>query len=67
MKTILLVAGVVTLLATSGCIVAEDGHYEHGHGHAYYRGHREAVIVGPPPVVVRAPEVILRPPEIIVR
>jgi hypothetical protein len=55
MKIILLSACVFTLLATSGCIVAEDG----PHRHARYE-HRPAVIVGPPVIVVRPAEVIVR-------
>jgi hypothetical protein len=60
MKKILIFAGIVSLLATTGCIVADDGHR-----HARYEHHDE-VIVGPP-VVVRPPEVIVRPPDVIVR
>jgi hypothetical protein len=52
MKTILLLSCVITLLATSGCLVAEDGRH---HG-------RDAVIVPIVPVVVVHPaaEVIVR-------
>ena len=56
MKKILLLSGVIALLSTTGCIVAEDGRHEHGG----YEHHSEAVIVGPPIVVVRPPEVIVR-------
>ncbi|MGA2029259.1 MAG: hypothetical protein ABSG87_04200 [Verrucomicrobiota bacterium] len=56
MKMILLFASVITLLTTSGCVVADGGPY----GHARY-GHRsDVVVVGPPVVVVRSPEVIVR-------
>jgi hypothetical protein len=56
MKKILLLSGVIALLSTTGCLVAEDGRHEHGG----YERHSEAVIVGPPIVVVRPPEVIVR-------
>jgi hypothetical protein len=55
MKIILSFIGVIALLSTSGCIVADGG----GHGHARYERHDE-VIVGPPVLVVRPPEVIVR-------
>jgi hypothetical protein len=61
MKTILSFICVITLLATSGCLVAEGGR----HGARYER--RDEVIVGPPVLAVRPPEVVVRPPEIIVR
>ena len=59
---ILLFTGVITLLSTSGCLVAEGGR----HGHGRFES-RSAVIVGPPVVEVRVPEVEVRPPEVIVR
>jgi hypothetical protein len=62
MKMLLLFTCVVPLLATTGCIVADDGR----HRHARYERHDE-VIVGPPVLVVHPPEVVERPPEIIVR
>ena len=62
MKKILFFSGVITLLATTGCIVPEGGRG----GHARYEHHDE-VVVGPPVVVVRAPVVVVRPPEVIVR
>jgi hypothetical protein len=62
MKTILLLTCLITLLSTTGCIVAEGGQ----HRHARYERHDE-VIVGPPVVVVRPPEIVVRPPAIIVR
>ena len=62
MKMLLLLACVITLLSTAGCIVADSGR----HGHARYERHDE-FIVGPPAVVVRPPEVVVRPPEVVVR
>ncbi|HSY18150.1 MAG TPA: hypothetical protein VK815_07440 [Candidatus Acidoferrales bacterium] len=61
MKIILLFTCIITLLTSSGCLVADGGgrgHYEHSH----YERHDEvrAVVVGPPVVVVRPPEVIVR-------
>ena len=47
--------GVATLLLTSGCLVAEDGH----RGYHRHEG-RAAVVVREPVVVVRPPEVIIR-------
>ena len=64
MKKILFLAGMGTLLATTGCLVSDGG--RGGHGHARYERH-DTVIVGPPVMVVRPPEVVVRPPEIIVR
>jgi hypothetical protein len=54
MKKILLYTGILSLLTTTGCLVAEDGR-----GHARYE-HRDAVVVGPPVVILRPPEVIVR-------
>ncbi len=62
MKLIFLLAGTLSLLFNTGCIVADGGR----RGHARYEHHDE-VIVGPPPIEVRAPVVEVRPPEIIVR
>jgi hypothetical protein len=62
MKKILFFSGVITLLATSGCIVPVGD----GRGHARYERHDD-VIVGPPAVIVRAPIIAVRPPEVIVR
>ena len=58
MKRILLFAGIITLLTTTGCLVEERGRpgYYRGYEH-HYEGHR------PPAVIVEPP----RPPEIIVR
>ena len=67
MKKLLLLAGVATLLTTTGCLVSEGEWHGHSRGHARYYEHRDEVIVGPPAVVVRVPEVVVRPPEIIVR
>ena len=55
MKNIVLLISVLTLIATSGCLVSEGGGHRHG---GYER--RSAVIVGPPVIVVRPPEVIIR-------
>jgi len=66
MKKLLLLAGVVALLSTTGCLVSEGEWHGHSRGHERYERHDE-VIVGPPAVVVRVPEVVLRPPEVIVR
>jgi hypothetical protein len=62
MKKILLFAGLMSLLSTTGCIVADGGRHEH----ARYERHDD-VIVAPPVVVVHPPELIVRPPEVIVR
>ena len=62
MKKILFFSGVITLLATTGCIVPVGG----GDGHARYEHHDE-VVVGPPVLVVPVPEVVVRPPVVIVR
>jgi hypothetical protein len=58
MKIILFITGMITLLATSGCLVA-DGGGGRERDHARYE-HHDAVIVGPPVLVVRPPEVIVR-------
>ena len=57
MKLILLFAAVLTLVTTTGCLVADGGGGGHDHGH--YE-HRSEVIVGPPIVAVRPAEVIVR-------
>lgn len=62
MKKILLLACILSLLSTIGCIVPGGG----GRDHARYEHHDE-VIVGPPALVVRPPEIVVRPPEVIVR
>ena len=67
MKRILFLTGIITLLTATGCIVSEGGRYGHYHGREHYGGHREVIVVGPPPVVVRPPTVIVRPPAVIVR
>ena len=56
MKIILCFGCFCLLLATSGCLVEDEG----GHGHYHNRGHRDAVVVGPPVVVVRPPVVIVQ-------
>jgi hypothetical protein len=55
MKIILLMSAVISLLATTGCLVSDRGRHEH----ARYED-RGAVIVGPPVVEVRPPEIIVR-------
>ncbi|MCX6893964.1 MAG: hypothetical protein NTZ16_00320 [Verrucomicrobia bacterium] len=65
MKTILLSAGIFTLLTTTGCLVSEGGWHGHGRGHGRFES-RSEVIVGAPAVVVRVPVVEVRPPAIIV-
>jgi hypothetical protein len=55
MKKILLISGVISLLATTGCLVSDGGRHEH----ARYE-HHDAVIVGPPVLEVRPPEIIVR-------
>ncbi len=59
MKKILLLASLMSLLSTTGCISGGRGH-----DHARYERHDEVVVR---PVEVRPPEVVVRPPEIIVR
>jgi hypothetical protein len=61
MKKILLVSGIISLLATTGCLVSDGSR----HGRSQY-GHHDAVIVGPPVVEVRVPVVEVVPPAIIV-
>ena len=53
MKTILLFTCFITLLSSTGCIVADGGRRHHEEV-------RPEVIVGPPVVLVRPPEVIVR-------
>ena len=55
-KTILLFTCALTLLATSGCLVADGGGGGHGHWH---HGGRSAVIVGPPAVVLPVPVIVV--------
>ena len=55
MKTLFLFIAIISLLATTGCLVSDGGRF---HDHGY--GHRDEVIVGPPVLVVRPPEVIVR-------
>ena len=54
MKKILLISSVISLLATTGCLVSDGGRHEH----ARYERH-DAVIVGPPVLEVRPPEIIV--------
>jgi hypothetical protein len=65
-KTILSLFGVMTLLATSGCLYSDGGRRGYAHEHNHFESHSE-VIVEHPAVVVRAPEVVVRPPVLIVR
>jgi hypothetical protein len=61
MKRIFLLASIVTLLTTSGCLV-RDGR-EHAHFHEErpeHFEHHETVVVAHPVVVVRPPEIIVR-------
>jgi len=55
MKKNLLLASLLSLIATTGCVVADGRRHEH----ARYEHHDE-VIVGPPAIVVRPPEIIVR-------
>jgi hypothetical protein len=61
MKRILLLTSIVTLLATSGCLV-RDGreHGEYREERPEHFEHHEEVIVAPPAVVVHPPEIIVR-------
>ena len=59
MNKILLLSGVISLLTTAGCLVAEDGPPDHHRDHARYERPRE-VLVADPVVVVRPPEIIVR-------
>ena len=59
MKIILGFVCFSLLLATSGCLVADEGGHGHYHDHDHY-GNRDAVIVGPLVVVVRPPLVIVQ-------
>ncbi len=63
MKIILGFVCFSLLLATSGCLVADEGGHGHYHDRDHYHDHygnRDAVIVGPPVVVVRPPVVIVQ-------
>lgn len=59
MNKILLLLGVITLLTTAGCVVAEDRRPDPYRGEVRYES-RPEVIVPDPVVVVRPPEVIVR-------
>jgi hypothetical protein len=67
MKRIFLLTGIVTLFATSGCLVRDGGKHESFHEGPGHFEHHETVVVAHPDIVVRAPEVVVRPPEVIVR
>ena len=56
MKNLFLSACVISLLATTGCLVTE-GHF---HGHARHEVHSEIIVPAPPVIVVRPPEIIVR-------
>jgi nitrate reductase alpha subunit len=59
MKKILLFAGVITCLTTTGCLVSEGGRHAHFRGHERYQSR--------PELIVEQPVLVVRPPEIIVR
>jgi len=54
MKIILFLTSVITLLASTGCIVDDGGRRHWRHDEV------RPVVIGPPVVVVRPPEVIVR-------
>jgi len=63
MKKILLITSAISLLATTGCLVADGPYHEHRYRHEEYRheeieGPRRVIVEPPPPVVVR-PEIII--------
>jgi hypothetical protein len=58
MKKILILAGAITLLMTTGCLVSE----EHRHGH--YREHGRHEVHGDVRVV--SPAIVVQPPAIII-
>ncbi len=61
MKKILLLTSIVSLLATSGCLVRDGrAHGEYHEEHQEHIEHHEEVIVAPPVVVVHPPEIIVR-------
>jgi hypothetical protein len=59
MNKILLLLGVISLLTTAGCLVADDRRHEPDRGRVRYERQ--------PEVRVQEPVVVVRPPEIIVR
>jgi len=59
MNKILLLLGVITLLTTAGCVVAEDRRPDPHRGQVRYERQ--------PEVRVQEPVVVVRPPEITVR
>jgi len=61
MKKLPLLTGIVSLLATTGCLVSEGRR-----GHEGYRHHGE-VAVGPSVLVAPMPEVVARPAVLIGR
>ena len=50
MKIILLFSCIITLLTSSGCIIAEDGRRGRWHHERHEEVH--AVVVGPPVIIV---------------
>lgn len=50
-KTILLLAGVITTLITTGCIVPEGHRHAQRHGNVRYQ-HRTEVVLHPPEIIV---------------
>ena len=59
MKKVIGLSGLISLLATTECVVSE------GRGHGYYRGHEryerhDEIYLGPPVVEVRPPVIIVR-------
>jgi hypothetical protein len=56
MKKILFLTGIIALLSTTGCIVADGGRRDH-----VYYDRRPAVVVGVPEVVVRPAPVVIVP------
>jgi hypothetical protein len=60
-KQILLFAGAIMLLTTSGCVVRERATYAHYHGHERHFHGRSEVIIAPPPVIVPGPPRIIVP------
>jgi len=58
MKIILCLVCFGLLLATSGCLVEDQG--GHGHYHDHDHGHYDAVVVGPPVVVMHPPVLIVQ-------
>jgi hypothetical protein len=61
MKKILLLISVVSLIATTGCLVSDGRrHGDYHEAHDEHFEHHETVVVAPPAVIVRPPEIIVR-------